>query len=99
MLREQVRRFEVWLLDLERLCWRLGTGDLQELRRHLEVALAEAIAQGMVKRQAVWTESLAIGSTGFVERTKPLLPSRKETEILQTPDGLAILQEPVVPYG
>jgi hypothetical protein len=34
------------LLDVERLCWRLGTGDIEEVRRNLEAALAEAIAPG-----------------------------------------------------
>ena len=89
MLREQLCQFEVWLLDY---C-------LEELRRQLEAALVEVIAQGKVEREALWTESLAVGSAGFVERIKPLLLSRRETEVIQTPDGLAILQELVVPYG
>jgi putative transposase len=52
------------LLDLERLCWRLPTGDLPELSKHLEAALAEAIARDQVKREPLWTESLAVGSAG-----------------------------------
>jgi len=87
------------LLDLERLCWRLGSADLEEVRRHLEAALAEAIAQGKVERQALWTESLAVGSTGFVERMKPLILSGRESEVVETPDGLALLQETPAPYG
>ena len=39
------------LLDVERLCWRLGTGDIEEVRRNWEAALAEAIARGEVKRE------------------------------------------------
>jgi putative transposase len=52
------------LLDLERLCWRMATREVEELRRNLEAALAEAIARGEVKREAIWTESLAVGSAG-----------------------------------
>ncbi len=87
------------LLDVERLCWRLGTGDLEEVRRHLEAALAEAIARGMLEREAIWTESLAIGSAAFVEQIEPLVSSRRETEIIERPEGLAVLREAPVPYG
>jgi hypothetical protein len=34
------------LLDVERLCWRLGTGDLQEVRDHLAALLEQAITRG-----------------------------------------------------
>jgi putative transposase len=87
------------LLDGERLGWRLGTGDIEEVRRNWEAALAEAIARGQVQREPSWTESLAVGSAGFVEKIKPLLLSRRETEVIQTVEGLSVLQESAVPYG
>jgi putative transposase len=93
------RRRRYRLLDLDRLCWRLGTGAIEEVRQNLEAALAEAIAKGGVRREAMWTESLAIGSAGFVEGIKPLLLSRRETEVVRTAEGFAVLQESPVPYG
>jgi hypothetical protein len=65
----------------------------------LDTALAEAIAQGVVKREPIRTESLAIGSSGFVVRFKPLLFSRRETEVTQTAEGLTLPRESPVPYG
>lgn len=87
------------LLDLERLCWRLGTADVKEVRENLEAALVEAIAQGKLKREPVWTESLAVGSAGFVEKAKPLVLTRRETELIELGDGVSLLRESAPPYG
>ena len=56
------------LLDLERLCWRVRAGSVEELRRNLVQSLAERIAEGELKRQSCWTESLAVGSKGLCSR-------------------------------
>jgi putative transposase len=80
------------LVDVERLCWRLGTSDIEEVKRNLKAALAEAIVRGEVKREPCWTESLAVGSAAFVEKVRL-------TEVVQTVDGLTVLQESAVPYG
>jgi putative transposase len=93
-LRERYR-----LLDLERLCWRLGTDDLGQIRKNLESSLAETMAQDQLKRQACWTEGLAVGSIGFLERIKPLILSRRETEIVEESAGVWMLQETPVAYG
>jgi hypothetical protein len=84
---------------LDRLCWRLGTDDVQEVRRNLESALAEAIARAELKREPIWTESLALGSAGFVEKVKPMILSRRETEVVQAADAVSVLQESAPPYG
>jgi putative transposase len=87
------------LLDLDRLCWRLRTDSLAEVRKNLEAALAELIAQEQLKREPSWTDGLAVGSAGYLQRIKPLILSRQETELLGAdPEGW-VLQEPGVPYG
>jgi Trehalose utilisation len=70
------------VLDLDLLCWRLGTADLNEARQNLVVRLEETIARGEVARQACWTESLAVRSAGFLEKIKPLSLSRRDTEVV-----------------
>ena len=72
------------LLDLDRLCWRLRTDSLPELRKNLEAALGQLIAHEQMRREPCWTEGLAVGSAGFLERIKPLILSRQETELAQT---------------
>jgi putative transposase len=92
------RRQRCRLLDLDRLCWRLATDDIEEVRSNLEAALADAIARGELKREPIWTESLAVGSGQFVERTKPMVLSRRETQIVEIGE-VSVLQERSAPYG
>lgn len=88
------------VLDLDRLCWRLGVDDLEELRRNLAVSLAERIARDEVEREPCWTESLAVGSVGFLEKVQGQILSRRETVIVQTTDSpVWVLQEPQTAYG
>ena len=46
----------------------------------------------------MWTGSLAVGSAGFVERIKPMVLSRRETEVVEM-GGVSVLQEASSPYG
>ena len=48
-------------------------------------------------REAHWTESLAVGSRGYVERIQPLILSRRETDLIEEPCAW-VLKEDVVPY-
>lgn len=87
------------LIDLDRLCWRLGARDIGDVRKNLEVRLAEKIERDQMKRDPCWTESLAVGSAGFVEKIKPLILSRRETEIVATRENMWVLKETEIPYG
>jgi REP-associated tyrosine transposase len=87
------------LIDLEQLCWRLGTDDLEEVRKNLETSLTDAIARDQVKREPMWTESLAVGSRSFVEQIQPQISSRQETEIVESGSDVWILHETPVAYG
>jgi hypothetical protein len=89
------------MVDVERLCWRLRAGSVDELRQNLAASLAEKIAQGDAKRESCWTESLAVGSVGFLEKVKPLILSRRETEIVveSADKNTWSLQEERLPYG
>jgi REP-associated tyrosine transposase len=93
------RRRRYRLLDLDRLSWRLATGDAEEVRRNLDGALTDAIARGELQREPVWTESLAVGSTGFVEKIKPMVLTRRETEVTEIGEGVSVLQESPSAYG
>ena len=87
------------VVDLERLCWRLRAESTNEVRKHLEVSLAERIARDDAKREPCWTESLAVGSREFLERIQPWILSRQETEIVESVEGKVwALQEAPSPY-
>jgi hypothetical protein len=52
-----------------------------------------------VQRESCWTESLATGSRGFVERMAPQIKWRRETETWKSSDDLWVLRESEVPYS
>jgi len=87
------------VIDLDRLCWRLGIASPEEVRKNLEISLAQRIARNRIEREACWTESLAVGSVSFLESIQPQISSRMETEIVQTIGAQWALQETPVPYG
>ncbi len=87
------------VLDLERLCWRLRVARVEEVRKNLEVSLAERIAADQLQREACWSESLAVGSASFIEKLKPSDFSRRETEMVETAAGVWALQEASIPYS
>ena len=76
-----------------------GVLDLDQVRKNLAVSLAERIACSELKRQAHPTESLAVGSRQFLEKSQPLISRRLETEIAITADDIRALPNTVVPYG
>ena len=93
------RRQRYRVLEVERLCWRLPTDSLAEVRRNLDAALSELIAQEQLKGEPCWTEGLAVGSASYLERIRPLILSRQETELVQREPDVWVLQEPFIHYG
>ena len=87
------------LIDLEQLCWRLRADSLEELRQNLSASLAQRIERDHVKREPIWTESLAVGSSDFVRRIKPMISSRRDTEIAENAGNVWSLKETPPPYG
>jgi putative transposase len=87
------------LLDLDRLCWRLRAGSLADLRAGLERGLADAVARDERRREAWWTESVAVGRPDFLERIRPMILSRRELETIEPENGVWVLRELEVPYG
>ncbi len=75
------------LVDLDRLCWRVRASTLEDFRRNLAVGLEEAIARGELKRVPYWTESIAVGSAGFVGQVEPMVLVRREMETEQVQEG------------
>jgi putative transposase len=66
------------LLDFDRLLESLGVSTLREYRLFQEQGIEEAIQRRALKRQAAWTESLAVGNQQFVERVTGVYEARKK---------------------
>ena len=68
------------LLDVERLLQLLGNGSVEDFRRCFEAGLMESIAKDELKRQAHWTESLAVGGQAFVDQIARRTLNRQQLE-------------------
>ncbi len=71
------------LLDTERLLQILRCASLEEFRLHFNRALDQAIAKDQLKRDAKWTQSLAVGSRKFVEDIDEQSRSRQKTQLTE----------------
>jgi putative transposase len=80
------------LLDLEKLMWLLRCSDADEFRKNFKVSLEEAIANDELKRQAKWTEAIAIGERSYVGAIEQEIRGRQEVS-LEEHDGVWVLRE------
>ena len=83
------------LLDEVRLLEALGNGaDLERLRRAYGENVEAALRVGGLTREAMWTQSIAIGSRQFVESVKDMLKNRRRSEITEVDNrGSWVLRE------
>ena len=71
------------LLDIEKLLWLVRTKDIEEFRKNLEASLQERIAKDQMKREAKWTESIAVGSESFVAGLEGRVGNRQRMEVVE----------------
>lgn len=72
------KRARYRLLDFDRLLESLDMASLADYRMMQEQGIEEAIQQREMKRQAEWTETLAVGNREFVERVSGIYEARKK---------------------
>jgi len=77
------KRYRV--LSVESLCEALGFDSVEELHARYREGIARRLAAGELARERCWTEALAVGSKGFVERMARSLRNRLELELTLVP--------------
>jgi putative transposase len=94
------RRKRYRLIELDRVLAAVGAGNLAEFRAHYHHSIEERLACGAMKREPQWTESLAVGSQGFVAQVGSDLVHRRRLEILRldTAEHSWALREGKSPY-
>ena len=87
------------ILDLDELGWILEVNDRTEIHQLRGHWIEEALRHNSLERHSCWSESLAVGSEGFVGKVKLALEhqGRKRT-ILESPEGY-VLREVESNYG
>jgi len=94
----QRQPYRLRIVDREALAEALGIGlsELAEVHRNwVETALREE----RLKRERRWTESVAVGSRGFVEQVKRQLGTRAHYRAIEADSDDFVLREEAEPYG
>lgn len=87
------------LIDLKGLTQLCGIQELKQLQENHRQLVAEALICQNGKREAYWTENIAVGSKAFVEETKNELGHPWQSRKTQEEDGKYMLKETQVPYS
>jgi hypothetical protein len=96
----QDRRQRNSLIDYEGLMDLFGVGSKEEFQGVYRGWVTEALEkEGWRKRQSQWTESIAVGSEGFVRETKERLGARAMWREVVGANGTYELRESSTPYG
>ena len=76
----------------------LEIGSMEELKRSYREWVEESLARQDRKREPMWTESIAVGSEEFVEKTKAQLGIRAIGRKVSGGDGVYELREGEISY-
>ena len=87
------------LIDYQRLIPLLQMKDIEDLQASCQNRVDEAIAIMDRTRDSKWTESIAVGSEGFIEATKNLLGIKAKGRKIIGSEKSYELREPAASYG
>lgn len=85
------KRYRV--LDRAALVAALAPGQRwEDVSKHYEETVQRALQEEHLKREACWTESLAVGGRTFIEQVRSRIPNRMELETVQD-NGVWLVRE------
>ena len=87
------------LIDYPRLISLLQLKDMEELKISCKKRVEEKIAGTNQTRDGKWTESIAVGSEGFIEETKSILGIKAKGRKIIGEEKSFELREPAASYG
>jgi len=93
----QRRRYRI--LDLEELLRLRELGELSAFAEWYDVELDKALETTSGRREPHWTESIAVGSEGFVRRIAALSKDRKRLEVKEWTDASWYVRDPGAYYA
>lgn len=86
------------LIHYDKLCSHLGMGKYELLREAHREWVEDALKANSNSREDKWTQSVAVGSRDFIERTKAALGVRAKGRKLQDSGAACELREPQLLY-
>jgi len=97
-LQQPRQRFRNQLVDADILMSFLGMSDMKHLRDARAEWVDSECRSGPMERDPMWTESVAVGSEGYVEGIKEKLGGKVKGRSVQGANGIYFLQEETKAY-
>lgn len=95
-IQEPPMRYAV--IDQDRLTTLFGMEDFSGFQKLHRQWIREALQAENLRRDATWTDSLAVGCSDFVERFKLGLGTRARYRIISDTENMHVLREPKIAY-
>ena len=86
------------LIDLDCVLERLGRKSRERFIQEYRRAVRASIREGKLEREALWTESIAVGSEEFTKRISERVRYRIRLERKEHQEGIWAVRELPVPY-
>jgi putative transposase len=86
-------------LDVPEVISRYGNTEIVKFRENYRYAIDEAIARQELKRDPLWTESIAIGSESFAKRIEEETLNRRELTVETGPSNRWCVKEAPAAYN
>jgi len=87
------------LLDIDALLPLLELPDRDLLAKSHRAAIEEAIEKRRLSREAMWTESIAVGNESFVRKIAARTKRRRRLQLQKGGQGAWFIREQAEPYG
>lgn len=87
------------LLDQKGLMEFCGINNMEQLKEEYRQWVDEALKEEESRREATWSESIAVGSRDFVKETRAQLSGRAIGSRVEENKGQCVLREEVNPYS
>jgi putative transposase len=93
------RRQRYCMLDIDALFPLLALPDRNSLAESRRAAIEAAIEERRLSREAMWTESIAVGSESFVQKIAAKTKRRRRLPLTRGSQGAWFVREQAEPYG
>jgi len=87
------------IVDATEVLTRFDKSALVEFQTNYKQSIEEDIERGILKRDVIWTESIAVGCESFVRQTQEQTTNRIEFELKETGVNQWVLREQPDAYG
>jgi putative transposase len=86
------------ILDIAAVSTLCGFKDIASFQATHRQWVEEALRESVDAREPCWSEAIAVGSKGFVEKVQQELGIKAKYRDVREEDGMSTLRQPMMPY-